>query len=425
MTASTHNPKAKADAGCYWPRAILHIDMNAFFASLEQRDFPELRGKPIGVTNGAAGTTLITCSYEARACGVKTGMKIYEARKLCPDLIQRPSRPNVYAAVSTRIMHALVAITPDIEVFSVDEAFLDVTHCQRLHGSPEHMARMTQRLVHDVSDGLSCSVGVAATKLAAKYASDVKKPNGITVIPPWETRARLRDVPVEKICGIGPRTAAFLAQHGAYTCGQVAALSMNVLARRYGITGKHLWLACQGRDTGAVVQDIAPPKSVGHGKVLPPHTTSARTIETYLRHMCEKVAVRLRRLDMQAGKLYVGLRTAVPDSGHEAVLAIAHGAPDGRRFFEHARTLFRERWHGEAVIQVQVTATHLHNTSGQLELFTPDEVRTIQRFAAIDGINRKYGEFTISPATILDRSSMPNVIAPAWRPDGHRQHIPD
>jgi DNA polymerase-4 len=193
MNASTRNPKV--DAGCYWPRAILHIDMNAFFASVEQRDFPELRDKPIGVTNGTAGTTLITCSYQARARGVKGGMKIYEARKLCPDLIQRPARPNVYAAVSTRIMHALVAITPDIEVFSVDEAFLDVTHCQRLHGSPEHMARMTQRLVREVSDGLPCSVGVAATKLTAKYASDVKKPEGITVIPPWETRARLQDVP--------------------------------------------------------------------------------------------------------------------------------------------------------------------------------------------------------------------------------------
>jgi DNA polymerase-4 len=200
---------------------------------------------------------------------------------------------------------------------------------------------------------------------------------------------------------------------------------MNVLASRYGITGKHLWLACQGRDTGAVVQDIAPPKSVGHGKVLPPHTTSARTIETYLRHMCEKVAARLRHLDMQTGKLYVGLRYAAPGVGIETVLAVAYGVPDGWRFFELARALLREQWHGEAVIQVQVTATHLHNTSGQLELFTPDEVRSIHRFAAIDGINRKYGEFTISPATVLDRSSMPNVITPAWRPDGHRQHIPD
>jgi len=121
---------------------------------------------------------------------------------------------------------------------------------------------------------------------------------------------------------------------------------MNVLARRYGITGKHLWLACQGatRRGGA---GIAPPKSVGHGKVLPPHTTSAAHHPDYLRHMCEKVAARLRRLDMQAGNWYVGLRTAAPGAGIEAVLTVAHGAPDGRRFFEQARALFREQWHGE------------------------------------------------------------------------------
>jgi len=410
---------------CYWPRAILHVDMNAFFASVEQRDFPELRGRPVGITNGEVGTTLITCSYEARAHGVRTGMRIYEARRLCPGLIQRPSRPGVYVRESTRIMQAFTALTPDVEVFSVDEAFLDVTHCQRLHGTPEHMAQRAQALVREVSGGLPCSVGVAGTKLTAKYASDVVKPNGITVIPPWEARERLRDVPAEKICGIGPRIAAFLASHGARTCGEVAALPMIVLARRYGVTGKHLWLACQGRDTGAVVQDVAPPKTVGHGKVLPPHTIHARVVETYLRHMCEKVASRLRRLDMQAGRLYVGFRYAWPGHGIETVLAIAHGTPDGRRFFEPARAFLQAHWQGEAVIQVQVTATHLINTSGQLELFSPDEVRRLHRFDAIDRINRKYGEFTVAPATILDRSSMPNVIAPAWRPDGHRQTIPD
>ncbi len=416
---------ATAGADCYWPRAILHLDMNAFFASVEQRDFPELRGRPVGVTNGEVGTTLITCSYEARAHGVKTGMRIYDARRLCPDLIQRPSRPGVYVRESTRIMGALTNLTPDVEVFSVDEAFLDVTHCQRLHGTPEHMARWAQTLVRNVSGGLPCSVGVAGTKLTAKYASDVLKPDGITVIPPWEARDRLRDVPVEKICGIGPRIAAFLASHGARTCGDVAALPMNVLARRYGVTGKHLWLACQGRDTGAVMHDVAPPKTVGHGKVLPPRTTSARVVETYLRHMCEKVAGRLRRLDMQAGRLYIGLRYGFPDHGIETVIAVPHGTPDGRQFYESARAFLQAHWRGEAVTQVQVTATHLINTSGQLELFSPEEVRTLHRFDAIDRINNKYGEFTIAPATILERSTMPNVIAPAWRPDGHRQTIPD
>jgi len=409
---------------CYWPRAVIHIDMNAFFASVESRDFPELRGRPVGVTNGAVGTTLITCSYEARAHGVKTGMRIYDARRLCPGLIQRPARPKVYAAVSTRIMHALTAISPDVEVFSVDEAFLDVTHCQRLHGSPERMAHRVRELIYKVSDGLPCSIGVAGTKAVAKVASDMRKPNGITVIPPWEAAERLRDVPMEKVCGLGPHIAEFLRRFGARTCGDVARLPLALLARRYGVVGKYLWLVCQGRDTEPVIHEVAPPKSVGHGKVLPPRTASARVIGIYLRHMCEKVAARLRRYDMQAGRLYVGLRYQEA-GGVGELYRLAYGTPDGRQFFELARALLAEHWRGEVVTHVQVTATHLKSAGGQLELFAPDAPRARRRFGAVDRINLKYGEFTVAPATLLERSDMPNVIAPAWRPDGHRQHIPD
>ena len=441
---------------CYWPRAIIHIDMNAFFASVEQRDFPELRGKPVGVTNGEVGTTLITCSYEARAWGVKTGMRVYEARRLCPGLIQRPARPKVYAGISTRIMRALQDISPDVEVFSVDEAFLDVTHCQRLHGSPEHIAHLARQRIHEISGGLPCSIGVAGTKSTAKIASDMMKPNGLTVIPPWEARERLADVPMKKVCGLGPNIAEFLSLYGARTCGDVARLPMTVLARRYGVTGKYLWLACQGKDTEPVAPDVAPPQSVGHGKVLPPRTAAARVIEIYLRHMCEKVAARLRRYDMQAGRLYIGLRLETPCKGSPArsarsschnedigqLFTLPYGPPDGRRLFELARKFLRHRWHGAAVTHVQVTALHLRSTSGQLEFFSADDVqgctsvagagcagaadtRALNRFSTIDRINARYGEFTVAPATLLERSTMPNVIAPAWRPDGHRQHIPD
>ncbi|HSW51799.1 MAG TPA: DNA polymerase IV [Sulfuricaulis sp.] len=407
-----------------WPRAILHIDMNAFFASVEQRDFPELRGKPVGVTNGEAGTTLITCSYEARACGVKTGMRVYDARRLCPGLIQRPARPKVYAAISTCIMHALHDISPDVEVFSVDEAFLDVTHCQRLHGPPEHIAQLARRRIHDISGGLPCSIGVAGTKSTAKIASDLQKPNGLTVIPPWEARRRLDSVPMKKLCGLGPNIAEFLSLYGAQTCGDVARLPMTVLARRYGVTGKYLWLACQGRDTAPVAPDVAPPKSMGHGKVLPPHTRSAHVIEIYLRHMCEKVAARLRRYDMQAGQLYVGLRLEASGETLDQLFVLPYGTPDGTRLFGLARKFLRGRWPGAAVTHVQVTASDLRPASGQLDLFPGDD-RSTRRFGAIDRINLRYGEFTVAPATLLDRSTMPNVIAPAWRPDGHRQHIPD
>ena len=415
---------------CYWPRAIIHLDMNAFFASVEQRDFPELRGRPIGITNGAVGTTLITCSYEARACGVKTGMRLYEARRLCPAIVQRPARPKVYAAVSTRIMHVLLDISPDVEVFSVDEAFIDVTHCQRLHGGLDHIAQRVRQRIHEISGGLPCSIGVAGTKSTAKIASDMQKPNGLTIIRPWEARHRLAGLPMEKVCGLGPRIAEFLSQHGARTCGDVARLPMTVLARRYGVTGKYLWLACQGKDTEPVATGIAPPQSVGHGKVLPPHTASGRVIEIYLRHMCEKVAARLRRYAMQAGQLYVGLRLASARSScrHEDIgqlFMLPYGPPDGRGLFNLALKFLGRRWRGEAVTHVQITALQLRSASGQLELFPAEDACATRRFSAIDRINLRYGEFTVAPATLLERSTMPNVIAPAWRPDGHRQHIPD
>ena len=399
--------------------------MNAFFASVEQRDFPELRGRPVGVTNGEAGTTLITCSYEARAFGVKTGMRVYEARRLCPKLIQRPARPKVYTAVSTRIMHALVDISPDVEVFSVDEAFIDITHCQRLHGTPEQIAHLTRQRIHDISGGLPCSIGVAGNKSIAKIASDLKKPNGLTVIPPWEARERLDEVPMKKLCGLGPHIAEFLSLYGARTCGDVARLPLTVLARRYGVTGKYLWLACQGKDTDPVATDVEPPQSIGHGKVLPPHTRSVHVIEIYLRHMCEKVAARLRRYDMQAGQLYVGLRREAPCEDISQLFLLPYGTPDGRRLFGLVLKFLHGWWRGEAVTHVQVTASDLRSASGQLDLFPADDNRVTRRFSAIDRINRRYGEFTVAPATLLGRSTMPNVIAPAWRPDGHRQHIPE
>src|SRR5262249_39571984 len=144
-------------------------DMNAFFASIEQHDYPYLAGKPIVVTNGMEGTGIITCSYEARDHGIKTGMRLKEARQLCPAIIQRASRPHRYAEVSRTIMQSLIDVTPDIEVFSVDEAFLDVTRCQLLADPVTH-ARKVQARIKAVSN-LPCSIGVSGDKTTAKYAA--------------------------------------------------------------------------------------------------------------------------------------------------------------------------------------------------------------------------------------------------------------
>lgn len=402
-----------------WPRAIIHLDMNAFFASIEQRDFPELRGRPVAVTNGGVGTTIITCSYEARAFGIHTGMSIYEARKRCPDIVQRSTRPKVYAEVSTTIMHTLQEITPDIEVFSVDEAFLDVSHCQRLHGTPARMGQMARRRVHEVS-GLLCSVGISGDKTTAKFAAKLNKPNGFTIIPPWEARQRLQHEPVTTLCGIAEGIGGFLEQHGARHCGEVGQLPVSVLARRFGNLGRRIWLMCQGEDPDPIHTEVPAPKSIGHGKVVPPDTRDRDTLLTYLLHMSEKVSARLRRHNLEAQKFFIGLKTR--EGWIDNKLHLANPDNDGRAIYRLCRTVVSEQWKGETVRQVQVTALD-PRTSQQMDLLSANNTHQAETNAAMDRINQRFGEFALSPARLLNRSSMPNVIAPAWKPDGHRQTI--
>lgn len=404
----------------YWPRAILHVDMNAFFASVEQRDFYSLRGKPVAVTNGKVGSCIITCSYEARRCGVKTGMRLRDARRLCPEIIQRPARPEVYARTSTVIMQALLDVTPDVEVFSVDEAFLDVTRCQSLHGTPLRMARLARQKVFAAS-GLTCSIGVSGDKTTAKYASDLKKPDAITVIPPWETEARLADVPVTELCGIAEGVGGYLAQHGVFVCGDMKRLPVDVLARRWGAIGIRIWLMAQGKDPEKIKLDVPPPKSVGHGKVVPPGTTDRDVLLIYLQHMSENVGARLRRHDLMAQHYLIGLNTRLGWLA-EKKKTVGPGN-DGKDIFHLARFALETMWHGEPVGQVQVTALDPRPADSQLDLFNPPDMKRQRLNAVADQVNRKYGEFTLAPAPLLNRSTMPNVIAPGWRPAGHRQTI--
>ena len=403
-----------------WPRAIVLVDMNAFFASIEQRDHSEWRGRPVAITNGLQGSCIITCSYEARAYGIKTGMRLKQARSLCPELIRCPAHPKRYAATSTAIMDALQDITPDIEVFSVDEAFLDVTHCQRLLGTPSQIARLVKKTVFAAS-GILCSIGISGDKTTAKFAAKLNKPDGITIIPPWEAAERLRDVPVTELCGIAAGTGRFLAEHDIHTCGEVKRLPISVLARRFGNPGRRIWYMCQGQDPAALQQEVPAPKSIGHGKILPPDTRDIEVLLTYLMHMSEKVGTRLRRHHLQAQTFAIGLRTAEGWAGSK--LRCALPTSDGQQIMALCRHVIAEAWHGQGVHQVQVTALDPVDSGSQLELFptmhnTRDDVN-----AVMDAVNQRYGEFVLAPARLIERSSIPNVIAPAWKPFGHRQTL--
>ncbi|MFO7603838.1 MAG: DNA polymerase IV [Gammaproteobacteria bacterium] len=403
-----------------WPRAIILVDMNAFFASIEQLDRPEWRGRPVAITNGGIGTCIITCSYEARAYGIRTGMRLQQARQRCPDLIQCAARPQRYAEVSTNIMQALQDITPDVEVFSVDEAFLDVTHCQRLHGTPAHIAQRTKDTVFAAS-GILCSVGVSGDKTTAKYAAKLNKPNGLTIIPPWEAEHRLRDVPVTQLCGIADGIGNFLAARGVYTCGDMKHLPIGVLGQRFGNPGRRIWYMAQGKDPDPVITHVAPPKSIGHGKVMPPNTRDPQTLLVYLLHMSEKVGARLRRHQMQAQRFYIGLLSREWIS---AKLATAYPTDDGHVIYQLAQQLLHHAWGGEGIRQVQITALDPRPALQQMELFGEDApVDHSARNRVMDAVNARYGEFSLAPGRLLQRSTMPNVIAPAWKPFGHRQSV--
>jgi len=420
-----------------WTRAIILVDMNAFFASIEQMDRPEWRGRPVAITNGLTGTCIITCSYEARAYGIKTGMRLKEARKLCPHLIQSPARPQRYTQISTKIMASLEDITPDIEVFSVDEAFLDVTRCQRLMGSPERIAQLTKDIVFKAS-GVLCSVGVSGDKTTAKYAAKLNKPDGLTVIPPWEAKARLKNVPMTELCGINKGIGGFLAARGVITCGDMARLPIGAIAQRFGNPGRRIWYMAQGADPAPLQLTTPPPKTIGHGKVMPPNTRDIEIIRTYLLHMAEKVAARCRRHALAAQVFAIGLRAKAGWIGEKARSVLPTN--DGRIIGSLCLKVLKQHWHGEGVHQVQITALDPRPINNQLELFTDDlfvdnlsmnnlSINNAEKRgetnAVTDAINHRYGEFTLAPARLLNRSDMPNVIAPAWKPFGHRQTIQD
>jgi DNA polymerase-4 len=402
-----------------WPRVILLADMNAFFASVEQVDNPQWRAKPLALTNGDIGTCIITCSYEARAEGVRTGMHIKQARQLCPHLIRVSSRPRRYAEVSSNIMQALARFTPDIEIFSVDEAFLDVTHCQQLWGEPREIALRVKKAVYENS-GVRCSIGVSGDKSTAKFAAGQQKPDGLTIIPPWQARERLAGTSLTELCGVSHGIAKLLAHYGVHLCSDLQQLPISVLGKRFGNPGRRIWLMAQGLDPEPVKPNIPAAQSIGHGKVLPPNTRNPDTIRVYLMHMAHKLAERLRANRLVAQRFLFGLRLyrGWLRTSERSLLP----SDDEMVIYRLADHWLGESWRGQGIWQIRIVALD-PKTPCQDDLFQRKHPRRQRRHQAMDGINQRYGSMTLASARLLGRSSMPDVISPAWKPEGHRKTV--
>tara|TARA_B100000674_G_scaffold75976_1_gene52861 strand:- start:7 stop:1230 length:1224 start_codon:yes stop_codon:yes gene_type:complete len=404
-----------------WKKVILHVDMNAFFASIEQRDDIELRGKPIAVTNGKHGSCIITCSYEARAFGIKTGMKFSEAKIMCPKLIRKPSNPKKYAAISSQIMEILHNISPDIEIFSVDEAFIDLTHCKKIYNSPIEVACLVKDQIHE-NINLSCSIGISNNKAMAKFAAKLKKPDGITLIDPAQSCLFLENRLITDLCGVSKGIQKFLNKHNVFFCNDMKKIPISILGNRYGNVGRKIWLMAQGLDYDALKIESKPPQSFGHGKVTIPGLKDVHLIKKIFRHMCEKVAKRMRINAYESDKFFIGYKTW--EGWHVRKFQLSYFTNNGSDIYGLAENLICKINLTLGINQVQVTAINPQPINLQVDIFGKKDVfnnRVIDN--VIDQINLKYPDSVIGPARLLGKTSSPDVISPSWRPKGWKRSV--
>ncbi|NLE71422.1 MAG: DNA polymerase IV [Actinomycetales bacterium] len=292
------------DEGC----PILHVDMDAFFASVELARRPELRGRPV-IVGGEGRSVVLAATYEARAFGVHSAMPMTQARRLCPAAVVVPPDHERYREASARVMAVLRDVTPLVEQVSVDEAFLDVSGARRRLGSPTAIAERIRARVH-AEQGLTCSVGVAATKFVAKLASGMAKPDGMLLVPRAATVPFLHALPVSALWGVGERTQAALARWGITTVAELAATDVATLQRAVGrAAGAHLHDLAWGRDPRPVTPERQE-KSVGAETTFDVDLHDRAAIEAQVLAMAERCTRHLRAKGLVGRTVVLKVRTA-------------------------------------------------------------------------------------------------------------------
>jgi DNA polymerase IV len=289
--------------------SILHLDLDAFYASVEQREDPSLRGRPVVVGGLGPRGVVAAASYEARSFGVFSATPMARARRACPDAVFLAPRFDVYTEASKSVMAILRAVTPLVEPISLDEAFLDVGGARRLSGSgPEIAATLRTRIRAET--GLTASVGVATTKMLAKIASDESKPDGLLVVEPGHELEFLHPLPVERLWGVGPATQRRLARYGVHTIGELAALPEATLVGALGNShGRHLHALAWNRDDRGVEPERQV-KSIGHEETFPVDLHDRVVLAREVRRMADRVGARLRKAQRVARTVQLKLRYA-------------------------------------------------------------------------------------------------------------------
>jgi DNA polymerase-4 len=286
-------------------RRIMHLDMDAFFASVEQADHPEYRGKPV-IVGGAERGVVCAASYEARRYGIHSAMPAFQAKKLCPDGIYLPVRMSRYKEVSRSVMTILSEISPLVERVSIDEAFVDITGTEELRGPARQLAEEVKARVFSTTS-VTCSVGVAPNRFLAKIASDFNKPDGLTIIEEEGVSLFLEKLPVKKMPGVGRRTAEELKNLGIVFAGDILKLPAHFWIKKFGKWGKRLFEKAQGIDNSPV-EPYSDPKSISAEETFPADIDSLAELEKMLMIQCEEVGRELRDSGLQGRTVTLKLK---------------------------------------------------------------------------------------------------------------------
>jgi DNA polymerase-4 len=402
-------------------RTVMHLDMNSFFASVEQAANPNLKGKPIVVTGSQQRTVILTASYEARAFGIKTGMMLFEAKRLCPDVIMVPADNRKYTHTSSQIMRMMHDYTPLVEVFSIDEAWMDLTHSLSLFGSAENIAYQLKSRIKYQFD-ITCSIGIAPNKLLAKLASEMKKPDGLTTIRPEDVSRTLEHMPIKELCGIGRKMERYLTMMSIYTCGELGRCDEARLTRKFGIVGTRLKQMGQGIDDSPVIpaEDADEVKSVGHSMTLKRDITSRHEILRYLLQLSEMVGRRARRYGVAGKTIHLTIRyDDFTTFGKQATLQ--QHVNRSEDIYNGAVAILDTIEITLPIRLLGVRITSLCYQREQLPLFE-EERRKAFMINAMDAVNDKFGDFTVTYGSLLgnDEEKGSHVISPAWKPEGIR-----
>jgi nucleotidyltransferase/DNA polymerase involved in DNA repair len=390
-------------------RTILHVDMDAFFAAVEVRDHPELVGKPVIVgadPKGGSGRGVVsTASYEARRFGVGSAMPISEAWRLCPHGVYLQPDIERYARESVRIMGVLGRFTDLVEPVSIDEAFLDVTGSARALGSGETIARKLKQAIRDET-ALSASVGVATSKLVAKVASDMRKPDGLVVVPPGTESAFLAPLAVRRLWGVGPKLEEALAKLGVTTIGALQALEPGRLERRIGTHGHDLQRLARGEDDREVSSEPAGAKSMGQEHTYDEDTGDTKRLRATLLQLADGVAARLREHGLRARTLTLKYRDEdFRTTTHARTLKRPTDAGDA--LFRVASELFVDVHRRKKVRLLGIYASHFGEAKAQLGLFDPaPEPSRVDRVR--DELRRRFGDDAVTRASLLGRRERRN-----------------